>query len=259
MFNTHGPAAQKKQNNATTKDGSFFCPYLFLSSLTPDSIKRELEKEFVLCPLPSFEKLAAPVSCHPDMLIFKSGEHIIIHSDYYAKNPDIFARHESRIILSSEAIGNRYPNDVLFNALPLGKYVFCKESSVSRLIKAYVERTALTTVNTRQGYARCSVCKISEGAVISSDASLLAAIAEKGIDTLCISEGGVRLEPYDHGFIGGASGAFGDDVFFCGSIELHPDAERIKDFCKKHKKNAVSLSDEELFDVGTLFFFESSK
>ena len=237
--------------------------YVISDFRLPPKAQETLEAlSFSVIKLPPFERLASPVASHPDMLLF-FGDKIICHRDYYAANTHLMNKISQLsslpLSLSDEEIDSRYPNDVLFNALPLGKYVFCKESSVSRLIKAYVERKALTAVNTRQGYARCSVCKISEGAVISSDASLLAAIAEKGIDTLCISEGGVRLEPYDHGFIGGASGAFGDDVFFCGSIELHPDAERIKDFCKKHKKNAVSLSDEELFDVGTLFFFESSK
>lgn len=237
--------------------------YVITDPRLPKKAKEKLEKRsFTLIELPSFEKLPVPVASHPDMLIF-FGDRLFCHSKYYKENKSLVdtLSHLTKLCVetSDEEIGNEYPSDILFNALKLGKYVFCKESSVSKLIKDYAAREKLTVVNTRQGYARCSVCKISESAAISSDASLLGAIAEKGIDTLCISECGVRLDPYDHGFIGGASGAFGDDVFFCGNLELHPDAEKIKAFCKKHEKNAVSLSDEELFDAGTLFFFESNE
>ena len=219
-------------------------------------------RSFEVIKLPPFKKLDPAVASHPDMLMFL-GDKILCHKDYYLDNSTLIDNisHLSGLYieLSDESIEKNYPNDILFNALPLGQYVFCKESAISRLVKDHASRNGLTVVNTRQGYARCSVCKISEGAVISSDASLLSAIAAKGFDTLCISEGSVRLEPYDHGFIGGASGAFGDEVFFCGKLDLHPDAEKIKEFCKKHQKNAVSLSDEEMVDVGTLFFFSSEE
>ena len=64
----------------------------------------------------------------------------------------------------------------------------------------------------------------------------------------------MRLDGYDTGFIGGASGADDDAVYFCGDVSHHPDADAIKAFCQKHGKECVSLSDEELTDVGTLFF-----
>ena len=50
-----------------------------------------------------------------------------------------------------------------------------------------------------------------------------------------------------------------DKVLFCGNIDLHPDVENIKAFCQKHKKTAVSLSDGELYDVGSIFFVDSVK
>jgi hypothetical protein len=71
---------------------------------------------------------------------------------------------------------------------------------------------------------------------------------------LLISEGGIELCGYSHGFIGGAGGVTLDTAYFCGDIFSHPDGEKIKNFCHKHKKECISLSKEPLFDVGTLFF-----
>jgi len=56
------------------------------------------------------------------------------------------------------------------------------------------------------------------------------------------------------GFIGGASGNDGANTYFCGNIDLHPDGEAIKSFCKAHGRPAVSLGANQLYDVGTIFF-----
>ena len=247
MYNTLNVLAQKKQNNATTKDGNFFCPYLFLSSIIPDSIKRELEKKFVLCLLPPFEKLAAPVSCHPDMLIFKSGEHIIMHSDYYCKNSGIFAVHKNRVILSHEGICDRYPGDVLFNALLMDDTLISRTESTSRLI---LERHA-DRVNVSQGYTACSCVKVSESALITADRGIALSARERGISVLLIRPGYITLEGYSYGFIGGASFSLNDSVYFFGDLDSHPDAHSIRAFISKHKKRTVILGAEHpLSDFG---------
>lgn len=76
-----------------------------------------------------------------------------------------------------------------------------------------------------------------------------------GIDVLTVSEGHISLPPYNFGFIGGSCGERGGKVYFCGSINSHPDGARIKEFCEKHGKTAISLSDRELIDVGSLFLY----
>ena len=60
------------------------------------------------------------------------------------------------------------------------------------------------------------------------------AAEKKGIDVLAVSPAGVRLDGYNCGFIGGATGADKENVYFCGNVDLHPDGERIKAFCEKH-------------------------
>ena len=95
---------------------------------------------------------------------------------------------------------------------------------------------------------------MSEKAAITADPSLHKALTENGADTLLVRPAEISLPGYDRGFIGGCSGTTEDTVYFSGNIALHPDGELISEFCARHGKSAVSLSDEPLFDGGSLLF-----
>ncbi len=202
--------------------------------------------------LPPFSRLAEPVASHPDMLMF-FGDRLYFSGEYYttAKNEIELISEVSRLKLAPCEIelSPKYPADVAFNALPLGGLIFGKADALCHEITA-----GRTVVNTAQGYTKCATVKVTENAIITADPSIARAAKENGIDVLKISSDHVALSGYDTGFIGGASGADSENVYFCGSLDSHPDGEKISMFCKKHKKEAVCLSDEPLYDVGTIFF-----
>lgn len=212
---------------------------------------------FELILLPPFSALPTPVSAHPDMLLFIADRDIICHRNYLDSNPDIFERIRAEgynITSSDEKISNEYPHDILFNALQISDTIFCKQNSISHLIMNLACRKNLKISDVKQGYSKCSVCVVGENAAITSDPSLYRAMKSSGIDVLFISSGNITLSGYDTGFIGGCSGQYGKCVYFSGNILLHPDGRKIVDFCAKHAKTSVSLSNEPLTDIGSIFF-----
>ena len=57
----------------------------------------------------------------------------------------------------------------------------------------------------------------------------------------------------DYGFIGGCSGLISNDtIVFFGNIEKHPDYDKIKVFVNSKNKTILSLSNENLLDLGSL-------
>ena len=215
-----------------------------------------VERGFELIKLPPFSMLQKPVAAHPDMLLFVEKGRVFCHRDYLP-----FAEKELYLIacaagaeltLTLDTVGAEYPRDVIFNAVAVGQRLICRRDAVSPTVAALYSENDI--VNVRQGYAKCSTCVVSDGAVITADASIAREASACGIDVLPVSQNGVHLDGYDCGFIGGASGSDEENVYFCGNIDLHPDGEKIKNFCRKHGKNAVSLSDEPLYDYGTLIF-----
>ncbi len=207
--------------------------------------------------LPKCQRLQDGVASHSDMLVFFFGKKYLCTKEYYFQAKDIFEQINAlgyAPIFTDEIHGKDYPSDVLFNALPLGKHIYGLSSALSKDLTNLANMNGMEIVNVRQGYTKCSVCKVSENAIITADTGIAKAAQEREADVLKISAGHVRLDGYDCGFIGGASGADEKSVFFCGDILSHPDGEAIIDFCAKHGKACISLSNEPLFDVGTLFF-----
>ena len=231
---------------------------VIIDSRAPKAVKATLcNMGFSLIQMPPFPALQKPVSAHPDMLLFIADKKVFCHADYQKIANEEFeeiADTGYEIITTNENIGAEYPHDVLFNALSLSKHIYGKLENLSELIKEDAEERSIALHSAKQGYAKCSVAKVGERAAITSDTSLYKAMTADGYDVLLISSGGIGIDEYDTGFIGGCSGCDGERVYFSGNISLHPDGAAIKSFCTKHGMCAVSLSDEPLFDVGSLFF-----
>lgn len=225
-----------------------------------DSLSALVDLGFEPILLPKADYLSESVAAHTDMLIFIGFGKLFCHKEYYEKNSAIIDRacalSGNELTVSNEPTGEKYPLDVLFNACIVGNALICNKKTISSLVLDAAINSGYDIVNVSQGYTKCSVCVVSDNAIITADKVISSACSAHGIDVLTVNEGHVSLPPYKFGFIGGASGLCGDNVYFCGSLDTHPDGERIKFFCKKHKKTAVSLSDGKLQDVGSLFFVE---
>ena len=200
--------------------------------------------------------LPTPVASHPDMLFFVGKGHLVCEKRYFnsfeADIRRIALVGGLRVTVTDEETGEKYPGDVLFNAAPIGEYLICRRASTSsHILKLYDEDKI---INVKQGYAKCSTCTVGDSGIITADASIASAASRAGADILLLREHGVALEGYGCGFIGGASGDDGENIYFCGNAELHPEYENIKSFCEKHSRGCVSLSDSPLYDYGTLVF-----
>ena len=213
---------------------------------------------FTVISLPPFSRLSPPVASHPDMLMLPLDGMLFVHKGYYEEAKtvvdEIVAASGRSLSLADTEVSPAYPNDVTLNLFRVGKCLIGKLDVLPKEILEYAKRKGYRLINTKQGYAKCSSVVLGENAVITADPSIEEAATMAGAEVLRISEGGVSLPPYPHGFLGGASGCTKDTVCFCGDIEKHPDAEKISAFCQKHGCRAVSLSHEPLADMGSILF-----
>ena len=188
-----------------------------------------------------------PLAYHPDMQIVKCGDSYICAPEcygYYRNLPG------TDIVQGESVPGYSYPEDIAYNIAVTGIYAI---HNFKYTEQKFLEKSPYIHISVKQGYSKCSVCVVSEDAVITSDKCIAVAASEAGLDVLAISPGYVSLPGYDYGFIGGASGLIDSGLLcFCGDITTHPDSYQIVDFCRKHGVEVVSLCDGTLVDVGTI-------
>jgi len=225
--------------------------YVLVSSSLPATCRRALAlRGCEVIPLPPFQGLPAPVASHPDLLVARlpSGA-LLLSKAYYESASALFDSLGLPLCLEEQCQGERYPQDVLLDALAVGQTLYGKKTATSPRLCAQYRRF----VEVRQGYARCSVALLSEKAAITADKGLADALTNDGLDVLRITPGQIALPGYDTGFLGGAGGDLGDGTYvFFGDLSCHPDGERIRAFAKKHQKSAVSLATGALGDYGGL-------
>jgi len=142
-------------------------------------------------------------------------------------------------------LGSEYPKDSILNACVMGEHIIHNKK-----ISVLSDRAGFIHVN--QGYAKCNICPVTENALITSDEGIAKACRAKGIDVLLIAAGYIDLDGFDTGFIGGASFKLGENLMaFTGDVMKHPDGKEILEFLSKFNIEAICLSDDRLFDIGS--------
>lgn len=145
-----------------------------------------------------------------------------------------------------------YPHDAQLNICILGERYICGAKTAAKDIDDYLTNSRMSTIRYRQGYARCSVCAVGEGGIITADEGIYRAASEAGIDALKITPGYFELSGFDYGFIGGSCFKIAEDkLAFTGRIDMHPDKQKILDFLQKHGVQALFLTDLRAFDIGS--------
>ncbi|MCD6459467.1 hypothetical protein J7L67_02220 [bacterium] len=209
--------------------------------------------------VPRHAKLLGPLQGHPDLQLFViDNETVIIHPDA----PDFFIRKIKMIFknvfFGKSHLAKKYPADICYNGKIAGGCFIHTLNFTDAVLKKIIDDKKLSLINVTQGYTGCSVLKISDNAVITSDENIAEKAVDNGIDTLKIDSGNIYLPGMSCGFIGGAGGWDGyDTVYFCGDIKTHPDHKEIVSFIKKQNKNSCCLSDGRLLDLGSLLFIRS--
>ena len=214
-----------------------------------------LRRGFEILLLPPHPSLPEPVACHADMITSLVDGALLFDKIYSETYPgtvrEIKEKSRCRAVTTEGSVGGRYPSDCFFN-VAAGKSAALGHVQSSRTLRRYIEESGRVFIPVKQGYAACSSI-VAEDALITADKGIADA-AKDFFDVLQIAPGGVILEPYDSGFIGGASGFDGENVYFVGDLSTHPDGERIRRFLEDRSLNCVSLMSGELLDIGGIKF-----
>lgn len=153
-----------------------------------------------------------------------------------------------------ENLQSDYPNDVFLNCVIIGNHIFYNPGTVSSKIRDFVKENGLIEVSVRQGYTKCSIAPVSIDAFITDDISIGSRGVEFGCDVLVISKGDIKLQNFDYGFIGGATGKIAEDkMVITGRADKLSDCDKIKKFLYKYDVELIELTDNYVEDIGSIF------
>lgn len=230
--------------------------YVVCDTRTDKEITNELYKLGVsIIFVPISAVLQSPVAAHPDMHLFHLENGNFYTSQEYC---EIFTKQIKGSGIDCEFFNNtpiskklnkEYPGDVLLNGVIVGDYLICNKKTIDKDI---LEKSGKTLISVRQGYTKCSTCIVSADAVITDDPSIAKAVRNK-IDVLYVGSKEVKLNGYSCGFIGGCCGKLSKNILaFTGNIDNASYSKDVKAFCKNHGVDCISLSNQSLYDYGSI-------
>ena len=86
--------------------------------------------------------------------------------------------------------------------------------------------------------------------MITSDKNIQSVLNKNNVDVLMVDDNKIKLENFEHGFIGGATGLLNENTLAVnGNIERHKNYKDIIEFCNKYGVDVISLNNEEINDI----------
>ncbi|MBR3596764.1 MAG: hypothetical protein IKL47_07300 [Clostridia bacterium] len=194
--------------------------------------------------------LPKEVSSHQDMLLCHVGDSHIFCDPSQDKS---ILRKEGFSVYTGENIGSTYPHDVKLNAAVGNRIYIYNPATIDGYLNDELLLSGYLGFQTKQGYTKCSVCFVTETAVITEDASIAAALKNTDFDVLMISKGDIYLSEKHYGFFGGSTGKINKDILaVTGELKYHRDGEKIRDFCEKHGVTIKELQKGRITDIGSI-------
>ncbi|MEQ2400599.1 DUF6873 family GME fold protein [Peptoniphilus hominis (ex Hitch et al. 2025)] len=225
--------------------------YVIVAEKFPEKSLKILKEYGKIVRTKSNKNLMKGLDTHPDILVhpLPSGELVVDRDnlEYYKKFfPD------KNIIPSHSSLSKKYPKDVPLNAFTFKNYFIHNLKFTDQVLLDYYKNSGYEMKNIKQGYGKCSSL-VTNDFIITSDGGIYESLRDF-IPIYKIKHGEIRLQNFNYGFIGGASGVLGKKIFFTGDFSHHSSHEEILKIIKKYDYEIEILSDETIEDFGSIYF-----
>ncbi len=191
------------------------------------------------------------VSFHADILCHHlGGDDIVVYPYSYSLN-DSLKQLGMNVIQSTTRLSQKYPYDISLNAARVGQHLICNEKYTDKAILSGT--TYETIMDVKQGYSKCSTLIVDERSIVTADHTIATACKQAGFDVLTIMDGGIRLDGYAYGFIGGAGVKLSkSQMYFTGKLTSHSDGAKIREFIEERNIEIIEGSVDCLMDIGSM-------
>lgn len=193
-------------------------------------------------------KIPEPLNTHPDLLVHKIGNKIVVDSENLEYYQEAFEGYE--VIPTEMPLGSLYSDYVKLNGFQFKNYfVHNLKYTDTNVLKFYKENN-FELIDVKQGYSKCNTL-ITSKFLLTSDMSIYNALNKK-VNIYKIHHKDILLKNYNYGFIGGASGYINKHLILTGSLKNHSSYNYIKEIINLYNIKVLKLSEDEIEDFGSI-------
>ena len=226
--------------------------HILISDQANDILKEYLNKDNNLIEIKKTDTVYNAVSSHVDIYLCKVLGNLIVAKEQMEYIDEALKKGEIKYELGNAELKSEYPNNICYNGVQLGNNFIHNIKYTDDKIMKIVKENSLNIINVKQGYSKCSITVVDDNSVITSDKGIAKELVKHKIDVLLIKAGSVKLEDFEYGFIGGASGRVGKVIVFNGNLEEHPDYIEIINFIEKKNLKVKYFNQYPLTDIGSI-------
>ncbi len=230
---------------------------VFLSELASIQLRKKIEdKGCYIIDICETESVYKSIAAHPDIYLCIIDNTVIISKEQLPHIKSKLKKYNINYITGTKALKQKYPDTIHYNALEIGCFFVHQLKHTDQMIMEKVKQNQSSCINVKQGYTKCNICVVNDNSIITSDEGIAKELKKNGIDVLLIEAGYVKLDGFEYGFIGGASGKIGDTILFNGNLSDHPDAQKIRSFIEKKGFYCEDIPEYPLTDIGSIITYK---
>lgn len=193
-------------------------------------------------------KIPHPLNTHPDLLVHKIGNKIVVDSENLDYYKNIFD--DLEVIPTKKPLGSTYSKYVCLNGFSYKNYFVHNLNYTDENVLDYYKKNNYELIDVKQGYTKCNTL-ITSKFLMTSDMSIYKALKNK-VNIYKINHKDILLKNYNYGFIGGSSGYINKHLILTGSIKKHSSYEYIKEIINLYNLEVIILSEDEIEDFGSI-------
>lgn len=191
------------------------------------------------------------VNGHTDLQLVRIDDTLICAPECYEHYKQFF---DENLVCGTKKIKGSYPGDIWYNAAVFGKTAIHNFKYTDTKLYEEMKAKSLNLINVKQGYSKCSICIVSDNAIITDDEGIYKSAVENKTDALKITKGDVFLKGMNYGFFGGATGLYNDTLFVNGELKTHTDEKNIRAFCRNYNVYVAEMKKGTICDIGSVLF-----
>lgn len=229
--------------------------YVIIAENFPEESAKKLEKYGRVLRTKKNKKVMEGLNTHPDILVhpLPNGD-IVVDRDNFMYYDMLLRR---TVIKSESYLDEKYPSDVPLNAFTFKNYFVHNLKFTDKRLLEYYKENGYELIDIKQGYSKCTTL-VTEDFLITSDGGTYEKLKDI-MPIYRINHKEIKLENFNYGFIGGASGSLGKKIFLTGNIKEHSSYEEIMRIINKYGYEVEILSDNPIEDYGSIYFIKNSR